>query len=130
MAVAPGIATFVAGAVYEHGGISPQECVTPVITVRAAAAPRSPVVITIAWRGLRADVAAAGAPSGASVDLRRKAGDPTTSLIAGPVILTSDATARILVVLEDAIGAAAFLVVVAEGGGVIAQETVTVGGEG
>jgi hypothetical protein len=45
------------------------------------------------------------------------------------VILTSDATARILVVLEDAIGAAAFLVVVAEGGGVIAQETVTVGGE-
>jgi hypothetical protein len=129
MAVAPGIATFVAGAVYEHGGVSPQECVTPVITVRAAAAPRGPVALTISWRGLRADVTASGAPSGASVDLRRKAGDPSTSLLAGPVIVSPDATARILVVREDAIDAVAFLVVVAQGGGVIAQETVTVGGE-
>jgi hypothetical protein len=130
MAVAPGIATFVAGAVYEHGGVSPQECITPVITVRAAAAPRGPVELSIAWRGLRAEITAAGAPSGGRVDLRRKAGDPSASLLAAPVAVSAEGVARILVVDDDAIGTSAFLVVLDEGDRVIAQQTVTVSGEG
>ena len=38
---------------------------------------------SIGWRGLRADVSAAGAPEGSLVDLRRKAGDASSSLLAG-----------------------------------------------
>jgi hypothetical protein len=130
MAVAPGIATFVAGAVYEHGGVSPQECITPVITIRAASAPRGPVTLSLEWRGLRADVAVAGAPDGSRVDLRRKAGDPGSTLIVGSVSLSSEGTARILVVDEDSIDTPAFLVALDEEGRVIAQDVVTIGGQG
>src|SRR5205814_1183892 len=49
MAVAPGISVFVAGPVYEHGGVSLQECVTPVITVtaRTTTDTRGPVTLTV-----------------------------------------------------------------------------------
>jgi hypothetical protein len=130
MAVAPGIATFVAGAVYEHGGVSPQECITPLITVRAATAPRGPIAISIEWRGLRADVSVVGAPDGSRIDLRHKAGDPSSSLLAGPVSMSSDGMARILVVDEDSIETPAFLVTVDVEGRVIAQDTVIIGGGG
>ena len=129
MAVAPGIAAFVAGAVYEHGGVSLQECVTPVITVRSAAAPRGPVTLTVAWRGLRADVTAAGAPDGSCIDLRHKAGDPATSQLAGPVPV-SDGAARMLIEDADAIETPAFLVLLDADERVIAQDTVIIGGEG
>lgn len=130
MAVAPGIAAFVAGEVYEHGGVSLQECVTPVITVRSAPAPRGPVALSISWRGLRADVAAAGAPDGSRIDLRHKAGDPATSLVAGPVPVLADGAARILVEDADAIETSAFLVLLDADERVIAQDTVIIGGEG
>lgn len=130
MAVAPGIATFVAGAVYEHGGVSPQECITPVITVHAAAAPRGPVALLINWRGLRADVSAAGAPDESRIDLRRKAGDPGSSLLAAPASVSSEGSARILLGDGDAIDTPAFLVLLDGEGRVIAQDTVTIGGEG
>ena len=129
MAVAPGIASFVAGAVYEHGGVSPEECITPVISVQAATTPRGPVALSMEWRGLRADVSAAGAPEGSLVDLRRKAGDASSSLLAGAVFVSPEGVARILVVDDDASGTPAFLVLVDAEGRVIAQGTVTIGGE-
>lgn len=130
MAVAPGIAAFVAGEVYEHGGVSLQECVTPVITVRAAAGARGPVAMTVTWRGLRADVSAPGASDGAHVDLRHKAGDPATSLLAGAVPVAADGAARILVEDADAIETPAFLVLLDADDRVIAQDTAIVGGQG
>jgi peptidoglycan hydrolase-like protein with peptidoglycan-binding domain len=130
MAVAPGISAFVAGAVYEHGGVSQQECVTPLITVSAAAAPRGPVALEIRWRGLRADIVVTGAPPGAAVDLRSKAGAPETSLLAAPVAVDAEGTARALVADDDALARSVFLVLLDADGHVIAQETVLVGGEG
>ncbi|MGC8635289.1 MAG: BREX-1 system phosphatase PglZ type B [Candidatus Limnocylindrales bacterium] len=130
MAVAPGISAFVAGTVYEHGGVSQQECVTPLLTVAAAPAPRGPVTLSIRWRGLRADVGAAGAPPGAAVDLRDKAGAPETSLLAAPVTISVQGTARLLVTDEKALARSAFLVLLDADGHVIAQETVIIGGEG
>jgi peptidoglycan hydrolase-like protein with peptidoglycan-binding domain len=130
MAVAPGIAVFVAGAVYEHGGVSQQECVTPIITIRAAAAPPGPVKLSIEWHGLRANVSAAGAGGGSSIDLRRKAGAPDSSLLVGAVAVAADGTARVLVKDDDAIATPAFLVLLDEAARVVAQETVIIGGEG
>lgn len=131
MAVAPGISVFVAGPVYEHGGVSLQECVTPVITVTAATTTetRSPVTLNAAWRGLRAVVSAAGAPEGATVDLRRKAGAPDSSLLDAPVPIGPDGSARILVEDDSLIATSVFLVLLDPSGRVIAQETVTIGGE-
>jgi hypothetical protein len=129
MAVAPGIAAFVAGAVYEHGGVSAQECITPVITVQVSRGPRGPISLSLKWRGLRADVSAVGAPEGALVDLRRQAGDSTSSLLAGTAVVSSEGVARILVSDEDADGTSASLVVVDPEGRVIAQASITIGGE-
>lgn len=128
MAVAPGIATFVGGAVYEHGGVSPQECVTPVITVRNAVGRAGPVEIGVQWAGLRARVSVSGAGSGAQVDLRRKAGDGATSLIGQPRGLDDDGTASLLVPDEDADGTLAFVVVLDAAGSLLGQSQATVGG--
>lgn len=129
MAVAPGISVFVAGSVYEHGGVSQQECVTPVMTVMAGGGPRGPVTLSIEWRGLRAQVKATGAPDGAVIDLRRKAGAAETSLLGAPVAVPEDGTARLLVEDDDAIETPAFLVLVDRHAAVVAEQTVIIGGE-
>lgn len=127
MAVAPGIATFIGGAVYEHGGVSPQECVTPVMIVRNAAAPAGPVAIEVTWAGLRARVSVSSAGSGAKVDLRRKAGDSATSLIGEPRVLDDQGGASFLVPDEDAEGTLAFLTVLGVTGKLIGQIQTVVG---
>lgn len=129
MAVAPGIANFVAGAVYEHGGVSLQECLTPVVTVHAPIQTGGPVELSISWRGLWADVAATGAPPDAFVDLRYKAGAPDTSLLQAPVSVSAEGRARMLVADDDAIARSAFVVLLDGSLHVIAQETVVIGGE-
>ena len=85
IAVAPGISCFVAGKEYEHGGVSLQECVLPVITVAGAAGAAAEASIAhVDWQGLRCRVMLTGECAGAVVDVRRSAGDPaSTVLVAG-----------------------------------------------
>lgn len=128
MAVAPGISTFIAGAVYEHGGVSPQECVTPVVTVRAAASAAGPIAIAVRWTGLRARIAVTGAPAGATADVRRKAGDEGTSLIGGAKPVPAEGELSALVPDEDAEGTSVFVVVHAADGRPLGQSSTTVGG--
>lgn len=133
IAIPPGSAAFQAGQVYEHGGVSPQECVTPMLVVRGATGPASSsaVVLSIAlrWRGLRAVVSASGAPAGASADLRRKAGDSSTSLVEATAPLDGDGTAKLLLEDEELIGSTVFLVVLDQAGTVIGQTMVEVGAD-
>ena len=129
MAVAPGITAFVAGATYEHGGVSPQECITPLITVGSAAAGRRAVVdLKLSWRGLWADVVAIGAPKGSQVDVRTQAGAEDTSIAKAPQPVDEGGTARLLVPDGDKEGTAAFLVLVDADGRVLSQAAVTIGG--
>ena len=75
-----------AGTVYEHGGVSPQECVTPVITVRGRRRRRRPVsavTVSLARACGRMSRVDGRTARGTVVDIRRKAGDPATSLIGG-----------------------------------------------
>jgi hypothetical protein len=132
IAIPPGSAAFQAGQVYEHGGISPQECVTPMLVVRGAAAaavPSAVLSITVRWRGLRAVVAVSGAPADASVDLRRKAGDSSTSLVAAAAALDEEGTAKLLLEDEELIGTTVFGVVLDPAGTVIGQRMVEVGAD-
>ena len=130
MAVAPGITAFVAGATYEHGGVSPQECITPVITVgSSAAAGRTVVELEVSWRGLWADVVAIGAPSGSRVDLRTQAGAESSSVAKSPQPVDEGGTARLLVPDSDLEGAAAFLVLVDADGRVLSQAALKIGGD-
>ena len=128
MAVAPGIATFVGGAVYEHGGISPQECVTPVVTVRKAATDGGPIGLDVRWDGLRARISVSDPPAGAQLDIRRSAGDAASTVVGGPRPIEADGFVSALVRDEDEEGAVVFVVVVRADGGIMAQAETTVGG--
>jgi hypothetical protein len=128
IAVASGIACYEAGKEYEHGGISPQECVVPVVAVsRPVSAIAQEVTITgIAWKGLRCSVSASGAGAGMTVDIRTKAGNAATSLTTPKSIETG--AASLLVADDDQLGAAAFVVVLSEDESPSVHVQTTIGG--
>ena len=68
--------------VYDHGGVSPQECVTPGSRSRAAAAPALPPSRSSPSRGRAAlrTCRSHGRAGGSRVDLRHKAGDARITL--------------------------------------------------
>ncbi len=130
MAVAPGITAFVAGATYEHGGVSAQECITPVITVGSGAvAGRAVVELKVSWRGLWADVVAIGATAGSSVDIRTQAGAAETSVAKAAAPVDEGGTARLLVPDGDLVGTSAHLVLVDAAGRVLSQLAISIGGD-
>jgi hypothetical protein len=127
IAVAPGVHCFEAGKVYEHGGISPQECVTPVLTVQLAHQPGRRVSIeSVRWRGLRCDVTLEGGGTDV-VDLRVKARDASTSLVVEPK-LPREGKVSLLVEDDTREGEAAVVVVLSGGGAILAQAPTVVGG--
>jgi hypothetical protein len=132
VAMAPGICCFQSGKVYEHGGLSPQECVTPVLRVskQIASAGGGGATLAVKWRSLRCDFETVNAPAGSVVDIRSKAGDGATSLLAQPRPLKDDGTVSAPVEDDSLEGHAAFAVLVAPDGLVLAQVATTVGGEG
>jgi len=127
-AFAAGSACFESGKEYEHGGISPQECITPVLTASRVSAPASVTIAAVTWRGLRCAVSLEGAGVGLQVDLRAKTADPASSLaIGGAKPAGSDGTVS-LPVSDDDEGAAAVVVVIDAAGSVVAYTSTTVGG--
>lgn len=128
IALASGISCFEANQTYEHGGVSPQECVVPRLTVATAATtPTTRAEITsIKWRGLTLVVEFSDLPDGAKVDLRRYAGDAGSS-IADLARVTGGSGKVILLVEDDDLeGEQAQLVVVAVDGTVLLQRETTV----
>ncbi|MFW6116805.1 MAG: BREX-1 system phosphatase PglZ type B [bacterium] len=129
IAVARGIQCYEAGKEYEHGGISPQECILPVITVRMREDAGIPVSIDeVRWSRLRCYVQLEGASAEMIVDIRSKAAAPDTSLALEPTAPEPDGSVSLLVPNEEREGDAAF-VVVTVGGSLRAQQLTTIGGE-
>lgn len=126
--VAPGIGCFVAGREYEHGGLSPQECVTPILRVRAGASIQPAATISdVKWRGMRCRVQVAEVTPGLMVDLRTKAADPTTSLATAMRPVDGAGQAALVVDDDSRQGEAAQLVLLDAAGTVIAKLTTVVG---
>ncbi len=128
-AVAPGIACFEAGKEYEHGGLSPQECVTPMLSVAKAAAPeaRESEIESIGWTGLRCKVAVRGVPAGSSVDLRKEAPNAQSSVASGGKPLDAEGTASLLVEDDDLLGETVYLVILGATGELSLQSETVVG---
>lgn len=132
IAMAPGISCFEDGKRYEHGGLSLQECIVPTITVSQQGGTRRKASIAyanITWRGLRCQVELAGDVAGLRVDVRQRAGDPSTSLAASPQRVGDDGTTRILVMDDAYEETSAIIVVLDEAGSPIAQQATIVGVE-
>lgn len=128
VAVASGIACYEAGKEYEHGGISPQECIVPkLIVVKPYSGRNSKITITgVSWTGLRCSISTSGSGAGVTVDVRTKAGNSATSLTrAKPVEIQATS---LLIEDEDQLGVAAFVVLVGADGTLLAQAQTTVGG--
>jgi hypothetical protein len=131
IAVAPGITCFTANQVYEHGGVSPQECFVPRMTVTSAGTAggqTAPAAIAaVRWSGLGCRIEVLDAPSNAGIDIRIAAGDPTTSVAMAVKQTTGAGSVRLLVSDEDLEGTAAAVVIVGSNGELLAQRQVTIG---
>jgi hypothetical protein len=128
IAAATGARSFYAGYEYAHGGISPQECILPVIEIEAAARPRGRVSIReLKWEGLRLRVEVVG---GADLRVDLKLGVETSgaSLLKGERVLDESGRTSILVSDEHE-RYAACLVVIDDKDHIVAHRALTIGGD-
>ena len=131
VALAPGIACFVAGNEYAHGGLSLQESLIPVLRVSSGftSSAAGASIVAVAWVGLRCRVRIDPAREGLSIDLRTRVNDAGSSASGARPIDTKGA-ASLLVADDDLEGTPAALVVLDAGGQVIARQSTIIGGEG
>ena len=130
IAFAPGISCYEAGKEYEHGGLSPQECVVPMLTITSPTASNVTATIeSVRWVGLRCRVQVAGTVSNIVADLRAKPADPSSSLTDGPKVPNANGQVALIVADDSHEGALAMLVVLDSAGRTITQQATMVGGE-
>jgi hypothetical protein len=129
IAMAPGIACYETGNEYEHGGLSPQECVTPVLIVsREVAMTAQRVTIDIVrWKGLRCSITLSGAQPDVMVDLRTKPADSASSIADSPKSPRPDGTVSLLVPDDSREGEAAMIVITTPDGSILVQAPTVVG---
>ena len=122
-----GAGAFRAGLEYAHGGISPQEMVTPRMTVTRTISTVSARITTAKWIGLRCRVTVEGSGEGCSVDVRRRATDGQSSCVEGGAArgVSSDGTAS-LPVPDDTLQGTAAIVVILSGDGKIVHQMSTI----
>ena len=127
IACPPGIDCFMAGEEYNHGGLSLQECVVPQIIIHPGGSTAvSAKVESFKWAGLRCRVKVTGDFAGCSVDLRDKAADASTLLVAAKPV-ARDGSAVLMVEDDSREGSATMLVLTDPAGNVIDKTPVTVG---
>lgn len=129
VAIAPGTSCFEAGKDYEHGGISVQECVTPMIVISKDKDKDSGEIFIVNqnWRGLRLTAEIENVSSDIIVDIRLKAGDPNSSVIAGPSSVDQSGNVSMLVEDDNYLDRNAFIVVMNSQGQLICQEETIIG---
>jgi hypothetical protein len=130
IALAPGVTCFEANKEYEHGGVSPQECIVPRIAVTAGAVVKATgglEIKTIKWLGLLCRVEFTGSDQGVLVDLRALPGDPKTSIAEVAKETGQSGRVSLLVPDEEHQGERVHLVFVSDDGQILAQRDVVVG---
>ncbi|MET4118812.1 hypothetical protein ABIB85_005441 [Bradyrhizobium sp. JR1.5] len=128
IAMPPGAEAFRAGEVYTHGGLSPQECVIPDITVGdgGESSPSKGVRISaIIWRRLRLTVELTVELSDVTIEVRRKERDPASRVDVGST--TEGARARLTISDEVEEGDPVLVVLVDRHGSIIDARATRVG---
>lgn len=130
VAVAPGVSSFFDGNEYAHGGTSLQECLIPVITIKAdgKSGTTTASITEVKWVGLRCKVTTDSGAQGLKIDLRSKINDAESSL-AQPKTITSEGTGSLLVEDDSLEGTPAVVVLLDAGGNVISKQASIIGGE-
>jgi hypothetical protein len=130
VAYAPGAYCFSSGIEYTHGGLSPQECVTPDLRFRSATEGKAAAVAieSVQWLGLRCRVVIKPAAEGVLADLRSKPNDAKTSVTQAKPF-DRDGKTGLLVEDENLAGTATSLVVFDAAGQVLCKRPTIIGGE-
>jgi hypothetical protein len=123
----PGIASFRAGDVYAHGGISPQECVIPVLEAELGIGAMYASIQSIEWRGMRCRVRVQTNNPGVKVDLRTNWKQGATSIVTAAKEVGTIGEVSLAVVDDKYEGAAASVVLLDREDKVIASQTTCVG---
>ena len=124
----PGAGAYAAGTSYAHGGISPQECVVPELTVERGTAVVRARITSVEWKRLRCLVTVSGAEATIKVDVRSTWKLPATSLVVAPKAIGDGGQASVPV-RDDYEGQAVMVVLLDKDGEVIDKQSTTVGGE-
>lgn len=128
VATATGAHSFFAAQEYAHGGVSPQECILPVLNVAATGAQNGGIAeLKSRWEGLRLRVEARGS-NDLHVDLRLGAETSGPSLIKGGRVLDDKGKTSFLV-SDDREGQTTCLVLLDDDGRILAHRVLTVGSE-
>lgn len=130
IALAPGITCFEAGKEYEHGGVSPQECVVPRLTVTigaAAAATGGPEITKVKWLGLQCRIEFRGVTHKVLADIRGLPAEPKSSIAEHAKETSGAGKVSLVVPDEEHEGERAHLVLVGPDGQILAQREVLVG---
>lgn len=123
----PGIACFRAGEEYAHGGISPQECVAPVLEVERTREATFATIESVEWRGMRCRVRVRSNDPGVRVDLRTNWRQADSSIVAAVKEIGTCGEVNLVVGDDRNEGAAASVVLLAGDERVIATQPTCVG---
>ncbi len=131
IAMAPGASCFKAGLHYDHGGLSLQECLTPVIEIlsKKSTAAQSTATATLSdlrWIGLTCKVQAETSSEGVLAVLRTHAADPESEISKRRPLKKGKCTLMVDDKHEDT---SAVLVLLDEQGNVLAKKSTLVGEE-
>ena len=128
IALAPGATCFEANKEYEHGGVSPQECIVARLTVTAGAKKTGgPEFTKVKWLGLLCRAEFSGVTDKVLVDLRGLPAEPNSSIAEQAKETSSAGKVSLVVPDDDHEGERAHLVIVAPDGQILAQREVVVG---
>jgi hypothetical protein len=128
VATATGAHSFFAGQEYAHGGVSPQECILPILDITASGVPQRNIGdVKTKWEGLRLRVEVSGATD-LRIDLRLGSETSGPSMIKGGRVLDDKGKTSFLVSDEND-GHTACLVLVDDNGTILAHRVLKVGGE-
>lgn len=131
-ALADGISCYRKGEEYAHGGLSLQECLTLELTISAGddgGISSVAVEITdVVWRSLRCKVVVDGESSRLFLDVRKQAGNASTSVVMSVKPIKAGGIGSVVVENEELEGADAIIVLLDDDGEIKAQKTTVIGG--
>jgi hypothetical protein len=130
-ALADGISCYRRSQEYSHGGLSLQECLTLELQVTESGASGGHLTVEltdIAWKSMRCTVAADGQFAGLSVDIRKEAGDPSTSLVLTVKPLKENGTASVMVEDDAQLGKEAYVALLGPSGELVSTAVTVIGG--
>lgn len=126
---APGVCSFYAGTEYAHGGLTLQECYTPMLAIKLDQPLVTAKIGDLKWTGLRCKATVTSSASGLRLDLRTKVADPKTTVLDAPKAFATENTCTVFVTMDREQGTAAFAVLLAPDGTVLDKRPTTIGGD-